>query len=179
MDVFSIAAQLLLGWLLADLISGLVHWLEDRVFWVGMPLLSKAVVEPNRLHHIDAQAFLRQSLLSRNSTTWPVVLAIALPWLAVAGFSWIWLGAMAGGLVVTEVHVRTHRPVGASWYSALQEIGIVQSRGHHVGHHAPPMDRRYCILTNWINPILDRAAVWRRLESSLEAIGLTPNRGKA
>lgn len=180
MDVFSIIAQLLAGWLLADFLSGVVHWIEDRVLWVGMPLLSKSVVEPNRLHHRDPQAFLYQSVLARNSTTWAAVLAIALPWLLVAGFSWVWLGAIAGGLAVTEVHVRTHRAVvRASWYRALQEIGIVQAAPHHWGHHAGAMDGRYCILTSWLNPLLDRLRLWARLESFLETIGLKPNRGTA
>lgn len=180
MDVFSILAQLLIGWLLADFLSGLVHWIEDRLLWVGMPLLSRSIVEPNRLHHRDPQAFLYQSVLARNSTTWAAVLAIALPWLLLTGFSWVWLGAIAGGLAVTEVHVRTHRAiVRTSWYRALQDIGIVQSRAHHVGHHAEPMNSRYCILTDWLNPLLDRAGLWARLECGLEAIGLKPNRGTA
>lgn len=180
MDLFSIIAQLLVGWLLADFLSGLAHWIEDRLLWVGMPLLSRPIVEPNRLHHRDPLAFLNASVLSRNSTTWAAVVAIALPWLFLAGFSWIWVGALAGGLAVTEVHVRTHRgTIRASWYRALQEIGVVQSAPHHWGHHAGAMDSRYCILTNWLNPLLDRLRLWARLESCLDAIGLTPNRGTA
>lgn len=180
MDPFSIAAQLLLGWLIADLLSGLVHWLEDRVLWVGMPLLSRSVVEPNRLHHREPDAFLAQSLLARNSTTWAAVAAIALAWHMIASFSWVWIGALAGGLAVTEVHVRAHRTSGLrGYYRALQEIGIVQSAAHHWQHHRYPMDRRYCVLTNWLNPLLDRAGIWTRLESALEAIGFTPNRGTA
>lgn len=180
MDIYSIAAQLLLGWLVADFLSGLFHWIEDRILWVGMPLISRAVVEPNRLHHVDPDAFLSQSLFARNSTTWTAVAAIALLWLWVAGFGWIWLGALAGGLAVTEIHVRAHeRRTLLGYYRALQEIGIVQSAAHHWQHHRYPMERRYCVLTNWLNPLLDRARVWARLESALEAIGFTPNRGTA
>ncbi|PAL25491.1 fatty acid desaturase CarF family protein [Sphingopyxis sp. GW247-27LB] len=180
MDPFSIAAQLLLGWLIADLLSGFFHWLEDRVLWIGMPLISRAIVEPNRLHHRDPDAFLAQSLFARNSTTWTAVAAIALLWLWLAGFGWVWLGALAGGLAVTEVHVRAHRRVPrSSIYRALMDIGIVQSTPHHWGHHTAAMDGRYCVLTGWLNPILDRARLWTRLERALEAIGFTPNRGAA
>src|SRR3546814_15538431 len=73
--------------------SGIIHWIEDRVLWVGMPLISKSVVEPNRLHHRDPDAFLAQSIVARNSTAWAAVAAIALPWLWIASFSWVWFGA--------------------------------------------------------------------------------------
>ena len=33
------------------------------------------------------------------------------------------------------------------------------------------------VATDWLNPLLDRARLWARLESGLDAIGLTPNRG--
>lgn len=179
-DPFSIAAQLLLGWLVADFLSGFFHWIEDRILWVGMPLLGKAIVAPNRLHHVDPDAFLSQSLIARNGTTWAAVAPIALLWLWAAGFGWIWLGALAGGIAVTEIHVRAHRGVPrASFYRAAQDIGIVQSAPHHWGHHAGAMDSRYCVLTGWLNPLLDRARLWARLESALEAIGFVPNRGAA
>jgi ubiquitin-conjugating enzyme E2 variant len=179
-DPFAISAQLLLGWLIADLLSGFVHWVEDRVLWVGMPLISKSVVEPNRRHHRDPQAFLYQSVLARNGTSWAAVAVIAAAWLWLAGFSWVLAGALAGGLAVTEIHVRTHRAiVRTSWYRALQDIGIVQSRAHHVGHHADPMDSRYCVLTDWLNPLLDRIGLWARLEAGLGALGVRTNRDAA
>lgn len=180
MDIFSIAAQLLFGWLIADFLSGLFHWIEDRVLWVGMPLLSRAIVEPNRLHHREPAAFLRQTLWQRNSTTWAAVLAVAIPWLWFSGFSWIWLGAIAGGLVVTEVHAQTHRdPNFTGLYRKLMRIGVVQSAPEHFGHHRGAMDSRYCILTDWLNPLIDHVGLWWRLENGLEAIGLKPNRGNA
>src|SRR3546814_11530435 len=91
-DAFSLAAQLVTGWLVADFLSGIIHWIEDRVLWVGMPLISKSVVEPNRLHHRDPDAFLAQSIVARNSTAWAAVAAIALPWLWIASFGWVWFG---------------------------------------------------------------------------------------
>src|SRR3546814_19399698 len=85
-DAFSLAAQLVTGWLVADFLSGIIHWIEDRVLWVGMPLISKTVVEPNRLHQRAPDAFLSQSIVARNSTAWATVAAIALHWLWIASF---------------------------------------------------------------------------------------------
>ena len=177
MSFSDLALQLLAGWLIADLLSGVVHWLEDRVLCVGLPVLGRHVVAPNRLHHLDPAAFLRQSVWSRNSTTWLTTLAIAAAWLWTAGFSFIWLAALVGGLVVTEVHVRAHRPTGSEMWATLQEIGVLQSRRQHWQHHRGAMDRRYCVLTGWLNPILDVLRVWERLEAALTTIGLQPNRG--
>src|SRR3546814_8986468 len=82
-------------------------------------------------------------MVARNSTGWAAVAAFALPWLWIASFSWVWFGALAGGIAVTEVHVRAHRRVSrASFYRALQDIGIVQSAPQHWGHPAGAMDSR-------------------------------------
>lgn len=168
--------QLLAGWLIADLFSGALHWLEDRVLWSSIPLVGKHVVVPNRDHHVDPIAFTRTSIVARNSTTWLAVLPIAAAWYLIFGASLVLVGAIAGGLLVTEVHVRAHLgAVGRGW-KVLQEIGIVQSLRHHGGHHRGLRDQRYCILTNWLNPILDELRVWDRIETLLGRIGLEPNR---
>jgi hypothetical protein len=169
--------QLLIGWLIADLFSGLLHWLEDRVLWSNIPLLGKYVVVPNRGHHADPVAFTRTSVWERNSTTWLAVVAIAAVWLLLFGFSLVLVGAFAGGLLVTEVHVRAHRKPDSRIWRILQEIGLVQSGRHHGQHHRGAMDRSYCILTGWLNPILDELRIWERIEHALGKAGLEPNRG--
>lgn len=178
MTLLHIIAQLLLGWLIADLLSGFFHWLEDRVLWSDMPLLGRFVVEPNRLHHENPSAFVSSSLIERNWTAWTLAAVLSLAWFAIAGPSWIWLGALAGGLVATEIHVRAHRPiVKGSLFSALQEVGIIQSARQHGAHHGGAMDRRYCVLTDWLNPLLDWARLWAGLEWIMSRLGLEPNRG--
>lgn len=170
--------QLLIGWLIADLLSGIVHWLEDRVLWVGMPLISKSVVEPNRLHHELPRSFLDQTVWQRSGTTWATTAVLAAIWLWLAGFSFIWLGALAGGLLVNEIHAMAHRGNETTGFPrVLQQIGIIQSPAHHAGHHGRAMDSRYCILTDMLNPLLDWTGFWPALEKTLTAIGLEPNRG--
>src|SRR3546814_12267893 len=121
-----------------------------------MPLISKSGADPNRLHPRYPDAFLAQSIVARNSTAWAAVAAIALPWLWIASFSWVWFGALAGGIAVPEVHVRAHRRVSrASLYRELQDIGFVQSAPQHCGHHASAIERRSCVLTHCPNPTTD------------------------
>ncbi|MEZ5709711.1 MAG: fatty acid desaturase CarF family protein [Blastomonas sp.] len=173
-----ILLAMLLGWLIADLLTGLFHWLEDRVLWMDMPLLGKLVVEPNREHHLDPMAFVEAGFFARNWTTWAAALPIALGWLWLGGFSPVWLGAVLGGIFANEVHALTHRgkAVPAFW-RALQETGLVASAAHHGQHHAGDHDRRYCILSAWLNPWLDLIGFWAALERLLTMIGLEPNRG--
>lgn len=161
-------AKLLAGWLIADLIGGIMHWLEDCVLPEDLPVLGPYFIEPNRLHHSDPVAFLRGGFFGRNSTTWIVAGAVSLIWAAIFGPSLVWAGATAGGMVMTMVHALAHRaPPAESWIRALQDVGIIQSVRQHAQHHRPPSDRRYCILTDWLNPVLDWLNVWARLEGLL------------
>ncbi|MFN9421301.1 MAG: fatty acid desaturase CarF family protein [Pirellula sp.] len=41
---------------------------------------------------------------------------------------------------------------------------MLQSPKHHAQHHIEPFESKYCVMTDWLNPILDRLDFWRRLE---------------
>ena len=162
--------QLLAGWLLADFLSGLFHWIEDRLLFARDTWIGRLIVLPNRLHHREPAAFLAGSFVDRNWTTWILMVPAAALWLFIAGPSFILLGALCGGLLVNEVHRLAHRsPERGSWLRVLQEVGLVQSAAHHAGHHRTE-DRRYCILTDWLNPVLDKIGVWHGLERLLVAL---------
>ncbi len=46
----------------------------------------------------------------------------------------------------------------------LQKLKIVQTPSHHNQHHRKGKDTHYCVLTDFLNPILDRFHFWRGLE---------------
>lgn len=168
-----IAAKLLAGWLIADLMGGVVHWLEDRVLTERTPFLGSTIVAPNRRHHREPMAFTAGSIVERNGTTWLTAGILALLWVVLLGPSLVWFAAMIGGAVSSSVHFLTHQPRRANRAVRIcQEIGLVQSSAHHAGHHRPPSDRRYCPLTGWVNPIVDGLGLWRALEHALRAIGI-------
>jgi hypothetical protein len=79
--LFSIIA----GILLADFVTGVVHWLEDRFGSEAWPLLGPLVIAPNRLHNREPLAFTRAGFLSRNSTAAAGALAIGAAALLVFG----------------------------------------------------------------------------------------------
>jgi sterol desaturase/sphingolipid hydroxylase (fatty acid hydroxylase superfamily) len=156
--------QLVLGWLLADFLTGAFHWWEDRVARIDMPILGRWLIEPNRLHHVDPLAFTRGSFAQRSQAAIVAVAACSAIWLLAFGPSVFWVAVTMGGACATEVHRMAHERKRGGAFGALQDIGLIQSPTHHAGHHRGEFDQRYCVLTGWLNPILDRMHFWHHLE---------------
>ena len=169
MSPFELIGQALAGWLLADLITGTFHWWEDRIGREDMPLIGGWIVAPNRLHHSDPLAFLRGSLFDRSLATMVAAALVGAAWCLLFGPSVLLAAAVIGSALVNEVHRFAHEPKAAgAFLRVLQDIGLIQSSKHHAGHHRPPSTIRYCVLTDWLNPLLDALRVWERLEAGLQ-----------
>lgn len=148
--------------LLADFITGVIHWWEDTY---GLPtwwLIGMAVIEPNIEHHENPTAMLRGTYWSRNYQT----IVSAAP---VVALCW-WMGwpvvAVAFALAAAmgnEVHAWNHGLAMPWWAAKLQEMGLLQSKRQHGSHHKRPWDRTYCTLTNVVNPVID-PWLWRVME---------------
>ena len=173
--MIAVALTILAAWLLADLLTGFVHWAEDRLAGDQLPILGEHVFAPNRLHHTQPLAFTRSGFWSRNASSMIaaavlfVVFATAIATTigtGVPGLVWVALVTMAlAGAMANQVHYWAHLPKRAPLIvQGAQSIGLMQSRAHHSVHHAAPSRARYCILTDWLNPVLDRYRVWAKLE---------------
>jgi ubiquitin-conjugating enzyme E2 variant len=169
--ILLVLAQLLAGWLIADLFGGIAHWLEDRIF-TPRTLVLGSIVAANRLHHAQPGAFLAKGFIERNRATWAATLAISLLWLVLIGPSLIWFAASMGGAASSIVHHQAHFAPGNRLVRILREIGLVQSGVHHAGHHRPDACRRYCVLTTLLNPILDGVGIWSTAERLLARCGV-------
>ena len=62
---FKSVASIFGGLLLADFVSGIIHWFEDRYGNPKWPVLGHAI-RANQEHHFRPRAFLKGSFLSRN-----------------------------------------------------------------------------------------------------------------
>lgn len=152
--------------LFADLISGIGHWLEDRYARIGMTLIEKSIVLPNIEHHKTPRSFLARSYWQRNDI--PILLA------AVFLLTSFMFDFISPTLILTtcilsqinEIHAMAHRKKSENWkiVSFCQRFGLLQSGKHHNLHHSSPFEVRYCILTNYLNPILDKIKIFRFLE---------------
>jgi ubiquitin-conjugating enzyme E2 variant len=164
--------QALAGWLLADLGSGVIHWAQDRYGSPRWPLVGGIVRDTIR-HHRRPMGFLKKPVLARSGRMIGLS-CLVLAALLVAGAPLAFaLPLSAGVFLSNEVHAAAHaraqdlpRPV--RW---LQRVGLIQSPLHHAAHHRHLKNVNFCTLTDWLNPLLERARVWRRLEALIRLAG--------
>lgn len=169
MIVASILGELLLGWLLADLMSGFFHWFEDEIAEEDWPVIGPLITVPNRLHHHKPLVFLESTFVQRNWINTLLSLLVGAG-LAVVFGPHLWIAAaVAGGSIVNEVHAWAHRPKTVPrLVGILQETGLLQSHRGHAFHHRGEHNSAYCALTNFLNPILDAVKFWRGVEWMLD-----------
>jgi hypothetical protein len=153
----ALVGQLIIGWLLADLLTGAFHWWEDtHQHLVAAPFIGSYIIAPNILHHEQPLAFAANSFWGRNGASIVVAGLAALGLLAAFGAQ-PWIASLAlGSALSNEVHRLSHQPSCAPrWYRVMQQVGIVQSPKEHAAHHRPPYAANYCVLTDWLNPIVE------------------------
>ncbi len=168
--------QVLSGLLLADFISGVVHWLEDRYGDPDWPLIGRTIRE-NQQHHFTPRSFLKGTLWTRNRE----VLAIGLGFLALFwafdALSAFTVSAVIFGVCANEIHASAHRSPQENGrvITALQRTGLIQSHRHHAQHHRKGKDTHYCVVTNYLNPVLEKVRLFQSLETVIAwASGVRP-----
>ena len=164
--------ELVAVWLLADFVSGLVHWAEDSYGRETTPVIGRWLVRPNLLHHRNATAFVVNSWLA---SSWD---------LAATGAAVLAAASMAGALTwqvglfvllgtnANQIHKWNHMPRSRlpAPVRLLQRLRLLQSPGHHAQHHRGAQDSHYCVITDALNPLLDRLGWWRLLEWLLSPV---------
>ena len=46
----------------------------------------------------------------------------------------------------------------------LQRLYVLQTPRHHGRHHQGDKNTHYCVVTTFLNPLLEEVGFWRRLE---------------
>lgn len=173
MMIFEIIGLLLVSWLLADLLSGIFHWMEDRYFKEEWPLIGKHIAIPNQIHHERPNDFLNQNYFSRNSTTiLPALLIFIVAYLC--GAPLFILLALIFTSQANEIHAFSHQK--CNWLiKMLQDTNIFQGPKGHAIHHKAPFDCSYCVMSGFLNPLLDTFKVWYYIELVIEkCTGIKP-----
>lgn len=153
------------GLYLADFISGIIHWLEDRYGNPDWPIIGHTIRE-NQKHHHTPRSFLGGTLWTRNREVWAIGAGfLALFW-AVGWLNLFTISAVVFGMFANEVHASAHRSPKENGraITALQKTGLIQSHKHHAAHHRKGKDSHYCVLTNHVNPALERVQFFQTLE---------------
>lgn len=161
-----VAFTVLYALIFAEIMSGLMHWLEDRYGNPDWPILGPLVFAPNIEHHKHPAKFTKGSWWERNNTT--IIPAWTAASLALwACFAWNWPVWLPLGLFIlgfaAETHYYTHVRCNR-FIRFLQKLGILQSGKHHGIHHHRPYNRNYCAMTNYMNPVLEMIGFWTVME---------------
>lgn len=161
------------GFVGADLASGIVHWAGDTLGDASVPILGKALIQPFREHHIHPKDLARHDFIETNGSnclvvTVPLGLGVAfLP--GVIGWQFAvcsFLCSLSLFTVATnQFHKWAHTDNPPWWVRALQKSGLILSPEHHDVHHTMPHHQHYCITVGWLNPLLNKLGFFRGLEA--------------
>lgn len=174
---FLALAAFMLGFVLADFISGLVHWTADTWGTPEWPLIGKALIRPFREHHVDEKEITRHDFVETNGNNCFISLpgAAAAALLPLHGALWFFSCAMLFALCLAilgtnQFHKWSHMdspPPCARW---LQRAGLVLPPDHHGVHHRAPYAKYYCITVGWLNEPLFRLRFFQTLEEIVTAL---------
>jgi hypothetical protein len=144
----------LIGWLLADLLSGLAHWAGDSFGSERTPVLGPALIRPFREHHTDPRAMTRHDFIEVNGASCLGCLPILMVFLffSVSPFIHsILVFLCLGILLANQCHkwAHTQRPPG--FVRSLQKIGLILRAEEHRLHHRSPYNSHYCTASGWLN----------------------------
>lgn len=166
LEAFGTLAALAASVLAADFVVGVFHWIEDAYLREDCPVLGDLFARPNVLHHYRPRHFLRNSWAA---SCWDLWIVAGL--LLVGGWGLDLPGAPLGlfALLVgnaNQIHKWAHRSrrENGPWINLLHDLRILQGNRHHAIHHTDPKSTHYCVITEFLNPVLERLRFWTRLE---------------
>jgi ubiquitin-conjugating enzyme E2 variant len=168
------------GYLLADLLSGSVHWLADRYFAPETPLIGSLLIAPFRDHHADEEQITRHDFFEVSGNNALVTLPVVLLLLLVprpeataasdAALIGLGLGLSAAVFLTNQFHCWAHTPSPPSLVRYLQRWGWILTSERHALHHRGDHDRAYCVTSGWLNPLLDRVHFFAVLEGLIATL---------
>lgn len=169
--VMKTSMQILGGLILADFVTGIFHWFEDRYGNPKWPILGRTI-EANQRHHHKPRDFLNGPVWRRNREVW----VLGLMFLGL--FTWAgWLNAftitaVVVGMLANEIHGAAHRMPRENWFwvKYVQKTGLMQSFQHHAQHHRKGKDTHYCVVTNYTNPILEKIKFFPLMERVIKVL---------
>jgi ubiquitin-conjugating enzyme E2 variant len=162
--------KLLITVVMADFVSGLVHWLEDAYARPDMRLFGK-VARDNLEHHARPRAFLKKSWWE---SSWDI-LSLGLIGALLAGHYHVltpWVITFVALVVnANQIHKWAHsnRQETPRLIRALQRYRILQTPREHARHHSGERNTHYCAITNFVNPALELIGFWKGLEHLIKA----------
>ncbi|KAL6843102.1 hypothetical protein ACP4OV_026815 [Aristida adscensionis] len=157
---------------LADLATGVYHWLVDNYGDASTPVFGPQIAAFQGHHRHPSTITLREPCNNLHALARAAALALlpadaALSAAGAPAAAHAFAGAFAAAVVLSQqfhawAHEKRRRlPAGVE---ALQGAGVLVSRAQHAAHHRAPYSTNYCIVSGMWNGVLDRYRVFEALE---------------
>ena len=158
--------QVFLLWLLADFITGVVHWWEDAYGDPRWKILGPYIVQPNLEHHRNPRAMVHGTYWSRISFSLYTAIILAILFYFCGWHSWRMVICLLFCSQGNEVHAIAHRTneENGKFFVFLQKTWLMQGKRTHGWHHKAPYDTNFCVMTEFLNPILNKINFWTKIE---------------
>lgn len=177
LTIFRYLFQIIIGYLSADFIMGIYHWIKDTYFSPFSPIIGKTLIWGSRLHHVRPRYVIEFSDINLFCES--------------AKWTFLWIGPLAylvgispfilslffvislNDVIHKYAHMLDHeRPKLATF---LQKIYLFQSHEEHHHHHVFPHIVNYCPITPYVNVMLEKINFWRRIENFIgNNLGIKP-----
>ncbi|GAB2284674.1 Fatty acid desaturase 4, chloroplastic [Dionaea muscipula] len=161
----------LMGYLLADLVSGIYHWGIDNYGDPSTPFFG-GQIEAFQGHHRWPWTITRRQLANNLHALARIITFAVLPFdmasddPTLLGFVSVFSGCF---IFSQQFHAWAHSTKSKlpPLVVALQDRGVLVSRSQHADHHRPPYDDNYCIVSGVWNRFLDENKVFEAAEMVL------------
>ena len=181
-----IIIHLIIGFLLADFLTGIFHWFEDTYldYCLSFPIFGD-IAKDNEMHHYFPRSILAYSYLENIYITFAGTLAILILLYSfnksilykykyiIGSFSFF---SINSNFIHRLSHMRECE--NNVIIKSLQKYGLLCSHQHHKMHHTQ-IHEKYCVITEYSNFVLDNIHFWRGFEYIIYCItGIQPIRKK-
>jgi hypothetical protein len=168
----NIIIQIVIGYFLADLLTGMVHWFEDSYleYCIDLPIIGD-IAKDNELHHYFPRSIIAYSYFEHMMIAIPMTLIVVgllyfinrnmFKSYLVCVVSFAFFSSTAN-IVHRFSHLRDCET--NIILKVLQKTGLFCSNDHHSIHHSSILNEKYCVISAYTNYILDRVYFWRFLE---------------
>lgn len=180
MEVVNVLIKILSVILLTDFVTGIMHFWMDQYGREDMPFVGKHVVEINIVHHRDPRHMTLLGYWKLTYTSWMFGgILLLLEWLILGGVGWGGIFLVVYGSQANLIHKWAHQTPqeNGKIVTWLQNMHLIQSPPHHGVHHKAPFDMQFCILTDWLNPILEKTHFWYGVIRFFKFFGIQPVAG--
>eukprot|EP00698_Gefionella_okellyi_P020563 TRINITY_DN6466_c0_g1_i1.p1 TRINITY_DN6466_c0_g1~~TRINITY_DN6466_c0_g1_i1.p1 ORF type:complete len:298 (+),score=27.79 TRINITY_DN6466_c0_g1_i1:77-895(+) len=159
--------------LMADFVSGFVHWFADSWGTVEWPIIGRALIRSFREHHVDPSEICNHDFFETNgdSCTLAIPFQLGIFWVnwnsgTSTALFWYTFGVFLVfiSVITNEFHKWAHSVDPPAIAKVLMKCGLILKNRDHYVHHRRPFDTYYCITNGWLNPFLSTIRFWRVLE---------------